>query len=108
MPTLPYFERKQKPFTGVNQENYEIYNSPQWRKTSHAFRKRNPLCIECLKEGRTVQATTTDHIIPISEGGKIWDWNNLQSLCKHHNAIKTAKQRNQARNGAQLRLNQIT
>lgn len=92
MPTLPRLVRKSKPFEGLKQSNYNLYNSPQWRRTSHAYRAKHPLCAECLKKGLTIQATTTDHIIPINEGGKIWDWNNLQSLCDRCNAIKTGRQ----------------
>jgi 5-methylcytosine-specific restriction protein A len=92
MPTLPKRERISRPFEGINKSNYGLYNSQRWRMTSHAYRAKHPLCEQCLKKGITFQATTTDHIIPINQGGKIWDWNNLQSLCDSCNASKTGKQ----------------
>lgn len=92
MPTLPRPIKKQIPFEGLKKPNYDFYNSTRWRKSSHAFRHAHPLCIECEREGKVIAATITDHIISINEGGDIWDWNNLQSLCKYHNDIKTGSQ----------------
>ena len=92
MPMMPRPERTKKPFEGLKHTNYDFYNSSRWRKSSHAFRHAHPLCIECEREGVITAATTTDHILPINNGGDPWDWNNLQSLCKKHNDIKTGKQ----------------
>ena len=51
-----------------------------------------PLCVECLKEGRTTKATISDHIIPISQGGSLYALENRQSLCKSHHDQKTARE----------------
>lgn len=60
-----------------------------WRKARSMHLAANPLCVECLAEGRTVLATDVDHIIPRRDGGP--DGNgNLQSLCHSHHARKTA------------------
>ena len=77
--------------------NYSFYNSKQWRESSKAYRRKHPLCVMCEKEGIIKEATTTDHIIPINKGGSIWDSNNWQSLCKHHNAIKTGEQAHESK-----------
>jgi 5-methylcytosine-specific restriction endonuclease McrA len=94
-----------------------FYKSSQWRKLRHAFingfsthlvgssRHINRLCIRCwVDEGRVVAAHTIDHIKPINQEnayqtmngkyGEPLDWENLQPLCEHHNAIKTGKERN--------------
>lgn len=54
------------------------------------FLMRNPLCVECEKEGRTQPAEEVDHIIPLFKGGPD-TWANLQGLCKPHHLEKTAQ-----------------
>lgn len=54
------------------------------------FFEHNPLCAECLKEGRATLATELDHIIPLFKGGKDTD-DNRQGLCTEHHRIKTNK-----------------
>lgn len=34
-------------------------------------------------------ATQVDHLIPVEEGGPMWDEKNLQSLCDRHHGMKT-------------------
>lgn len=102
MPNLPQSTKRpwipeRKAFTGISQENYDFYNSAAWRKVSKLYKMANPLCVECKKEGRVTVATKTDHIIPLiqilADKGNPFSYSNLQSLCEHHNAIKTAKQK---------------
>lgn len=50
---------------------------------------REPLCRHCLASGRTVLATTVDHIIALAFGGTDTD-DNCQSLCDECHAVKTA------------------
>ena len=56
------------------------------------FIAANPLCVECLREGRTEAATDVDHIVP-HRGDKqlLRDWTNLQALCAHHHNQKTGR-----------------
>jgi 5-methylcytosine-specific restriction protein A len=63
-----------------------------WRRVSKAHLDRNPLCVECLKDGATVPATDVDHIIP-HRGDPVlfWDENNWQSLCASHHSAKTGR-----------------
>ena len=57
------------------------------------FLNRNPLCVECLKEGRTEPATVVDHIIPHRGDRELfWQKSNWQSLCAYHHGVKTAKE----------------
>ena len=44
----------------------------------------------CERDGRTEVAYALDHIVPINKGGAIWSEANLQGLCKHHHAVKSA------------------
>ena len=53
----------------------------KWRKIRRAFLNRNPLCIECLKQGRTKPANTVHHIIPLDNGGT-HKLDNLLSVCR--------------------------
>lgn len=64
----------------------------QWRELRQTFLRRNPLCIECLREGRTEPATDVDHIIAKRLGGRD-EWANLQALCHSHHSRKTAAER---------------
>jgi 5-methylcytosine-specific restriction protein A len=41
---------------------------------------REPLCVECKRQGRISEATQRDHIIPLAEGGPD-DETNEQALC---------------------------
>ena len=62
-----------------------------WQKLRASFLALHPLCVECLKKGKTVQATDVDHIKP-HKGDKslFWDSNNLQALCHRCHSRKTA------------------
>jgi 5-methylcytosine-specific restriction protein A len=56
------------------------------------FIATHPLCVECLKEGRTEAAVVVDHIVPHRGDPKLLrDWSNLQSLCRRHHNEKTAR-----------------
>lgn len=88
LPNRPWYP-KAKPFERIKPKdsNYSFYNSTEWRKYSKAFKLLNPLCA-CGQPTHT-----TDHIKPINEGGAIWDYENLQPLCKSCNFKKTGRQR---------------
>ena len=62
-----------------------------WRRASKAFlRDVQPLCRQCLKEGRYTKATVVDHIVPHRGNSKLfWDRNNWQGLCKRCHDRKT-------------------
>lgn len=55
---------------------------------------RNPLCVLCLREGRTTEVEHWDHIIPLWEGGPDTE-DNLQGLCAvcHERKTKLEAQR---------------
>lgn len=93
MPTKKYNGPKTaKPKNWLrNKEHETLYNSKRWRKFSLAYKMDHPVC---ELEGCTQSSYYTDHIIPISDGGAVWDTDNLQALCKSCNGSKTAKQKN--------------
>ncbi len=65
----------------------------QWRKATQRFKMENPLCVECLAEGRVTAVQVVDHIVPHKgDVDLFWDRGNWQSLCKKHHSQKTAKQ----------------
>jgi 5-methylcytosine-specific restriction protein A len=69
----------------------------RWRKLRAAFIAENPLCVFCQRDGRVTPAAVVDHIVA-HKGNEILllDWNNLQSLCKHHH--DSTKQKLERRN----------
>lgn len=57
------------------------YYSRQWQRVSKLYRQQHPLCEECERQGRITPAELVDHIVPVADGGDMWSWDNLQSLC---------------------------
>lgn len=57
---------------------------------------REPLCRECVKQGRTTAATIRDHIIPLAEGGQDVE-SNTQPLCQRCSDEKTARESRRGR-----------
>ena len=89
MPTinLNKNKRKNQP-SNRRKERQDIYNTPQWKKLSKAFKMANPLCEECLAKGIIKEAQHIHHIqsfMTVYDDLKrkelAYDWNNLQALC---------------------------
>jgi len=65
----------------------------RWRKVRKRFLAENPLCTECMKEGRLTPATVVDHIVPHKGDPELfWDESNWQPLCKQCHDRKTARE----------------
>jgi 5-methylcytosine-specific restriction protein A len=62
-----------------------------WRLIRLAHLRRNPLCVECLTDGRSIAATDVDHVVARARGGTD-ESKNLQSLCHAHHSRKTARE----------------
>lgn len=64
-----------------------------WTRVRDRFVKANPLCIDCLLEGRTEPAKEVDHVIghQMDDELRLGDW-NLQSLCSAHHRAKTYRE----------------
>ena len=64
----------------------------RWEKARKVYLSNNPLCVDCLKEGRFMPAKVVDHIKPHRGNSELfWDKNNWQSLCSSHHNRKTAR-----------------
>lgn len=63
----------------------------RWRRIRARHLASHPLCVDCLKHGRTEAAHHVDHIIPLRKGGT-HAAGNLQSLCASCHSRKTAKE----------------
>ncbi len=62
----------------------------KWRKAREDFLRKNPLCLQCRREGRLTPATVVDHIVPHRGDLRLfWDRCNWQPLCKDCHDIKT-------------------
>lgn len=71
-----------------------------WADYSKRFRQAHPVCGErsdgtydvihsrCQQLGLTVPAECVDHVIPLSQGGSMWDAANHLSLCLACNTWK--------------------
>ena len=62
----------------------------RWQKARKKFLESHPLCEECKKQGRYVDAIDVDHIIPHrGDPALFWDQGNWQALCHRHHSMKT-------------------
>jgi len=60
-----------------------------WRRIREQVLAEQPLCAECERRGKLTPATEVDHVTPKVQGGSDAR-ENLQGLCRHHHARKTA------------------
>lgn len=74
-----------------------LYSQRKWRRRRRLFLMRNPLCVKCTKAGKFQPAEEVDHIIPIADGGDVWDETNWQALCKPCHSSKTMTELNARR-----------
>jgi 5-methylcytosine-specific restriction protein A len=58
----------------------------RWQKLRRVYLAMNPLCVECQRP-----ADVVDHIQPHrGDQTLMWEWNNLQPMCKPCHDRKTA------------------
>jgi 5-methylcytosine-specific restriction enzyme A len=107
MPTIPKgnpkrpWHQEHKGHDARRQRNDQIYNSRRWRHLRQLHLADHPLCTVCAVLGKTEPARVVDHIKPINRGGQPWDRNNLQSLCDHHHAQKSGRERHDTGGGVE-------
>ena len=88
-PNLTYdrYCEKHKQMENKRYEKYdrdpEVYKryDRKWRKIRKSYLSVNPLCEQCLKEGKYVRAVEVHHKLLLSKGGT-HDKDNLMALCK--------------------------
>lgn len=73
------------------------YKTAAWKRTRITILNRDPLCKIanlCVKRyGRPVASEVVDHVLPVRQGGEMWDVNNLQGACKACHDHKTSQER---------------
>lgn len=100
MPGIPY----QSPYpqgipsasTPDDAERQKFYGSRRWGDLSKLFRKKNPLCAKCTREGRTALSELVHHIQDrIDHPELAYKWSNLEALCRscHSSHHKTGANR---------------
>ena len=63
---------------------------PSYQRWRRAYLERNPLCVLCKAQGRTVAADEVDHYpVPRSKGGALMDEGNVRPLCREHHLAAT-------------------
>ena len=68
-----------------------FYGSSEWKSIQNGYIKENPLCELCLNEGNVNKSAHVHHITPVSEGGDLFDGENLIALCKScHSSIHSS------------------
>ena len=73
--------KQQKQAQAQRRHNDPRYNTMRWQRLRDAYRTRNPLCERCVERGITKAVDMVHHIRPISKGGDMWAWYNLESIC---------------------------
>jgi len=64
----------------------------QWRKARAQYLSEHPLCVDCDRQGRVIEATIVDHKTPHRGDLELfWDVTNWQPLCKSCHDTKTAR-----------------
>lgn len=76
----------------------------RWRNARKTFLASHPLCVYCLRVGRTTAATVVDHIQPHrGDQALFWDRENWQSLCATcHNSAKQAEEKGSGLRGCDV------
>lgn len=74
----------------ANQSSTKRGYGYKWQQAIIPFKKENPLCVYCQRQGIISPAEVVDHIIPHRGDQKLfWDRSNWQSLCKScHSSVK--------------------
>jgi len=109
MQTKPIKRPWERQGHGIRYNPDSFYQSTIWKRTRAAFIQStttlpdgrvvpNDICIQCyIEQGKATPVHTVDHIKQKREGGDATSFSNLQSLCSHHHAIKSANEGNQKR-----------
>lgn len=98
MPLRPKFFRPSLPpaptFDPARVERRGFYNTARWRRLRAVFLVNNPLCADCMKEGRFVPAKVAHHVVErLDDPDRALDESNLEPLCNaHHTRRHKGKQ----------------
>lgn len=63
-----------------------------WRLVRHQHLQNNPICLDCLKEGRYTPGQEVHHILKLVDNPELRDvGSNLMTLCKSCHSKRTAR-----------------
>lgn len=91
-------KRRAAGYTDVSKIGF--YNTTAWQRLRAFHLSKNPLCVECKRQGLLTPADVVDHIVPLTlenYGKKGLDPTNLQSLCYAHHKLKTNRERSNSK-----------
>ena len=75
-------KQKERQYNASRPARHDFYSSTQWRRTRDRYRRLNPLCAECQRQGIVTAAELVHHKRERSQGGEPLDAANLESLCR--------------------------
>ncbi len=79
-----------KRYNEARPESDRLYHTGRWQKIRRAKMRDNPLCEDCERRGRVNVGVMVDHIHPVRDGGEMFDYENLQTLCDDCHREKTS------------------
>jgi 5-methylcytosine-specific restriction protein A len=60
----------------------------QWNQYRNMYLRSNPLCVVCNRAAELV-----DHIVPLAQGGSMYDEGNHQAMCRSCHQEKTEREK---------------
>lgn len=77
----------------MQNEHKKLYNKREWRRASVRYRRENPLCVVCQRNGKLSASEVVDHIVDHKGDQELfWDKDNWQPLCKKCHDEKTRRE----------------
>lgn len=70
--------------------SYQRGYDSNWRKVRRMYLADNPLCLDCMADGRYTPATDCHHIRKVADGGT-HSFDNIMALCKTHHQQRTGR-----------------
>ena len=96
---------KQESINRRNNKWQKYYGDKRWKQLREYIMRNNPLCVDCLFEGRSVPAVEAHHIRPFGDGkteeekwSLLLDPSNICPLCSFHHDKRHAILKQQNRN----------
>ena len=64
----------------------------RWQRYTQQFKRDNPLCLHCRRQGKVTPTQCVDHVQPVDgpDDPLFWDASNHQPLCLACHSVKTA------------------
>lgn len=71
-----------------------VYHTARWQRVRTMKLRRNPMCEECERQGRTTEAVDVHHKHAVRDGGDVFNLDNLEALCKACHGRETRRESN--------------